>query len=61
MQGTHRYATGGEVEEGELTSTCTCLYWDACKQAVAELRQANARKPRLVEILDGLTGRRIIG
>jgi uncharacterized Zn finger protein len=27
---------------------------------LAELRQANARKPRLVEILDGLAGRRII-
>jgi len=31
------------------------------KNYLAELRQSNARKPRLVEILDGLTGRRIIG
>jgi uncharacterized Zn finger protein len=30
------------------------------KSYLAELRQANARKPRLVEILDGLAGRRII-
>jgi uncharacterized Zn finger protein len=30
------------------------------KEYLAALRQANARKPRLVEILDGLAGRRII-
>ncbi len=30
------------------------------KSYLAALRQANIRKPRLVEILDGLTGRRII-
>jgi uncharacterized Zn finger protein len=33
--GTHRYATRVEVEDGELTSTCTCPYWDTCKHAVA--------------------------
>ena len=30
------------------------------KDYLAELRQANARKPRLMEILDGLAGGRII-
>src|SRR2546426_9751421 len=33
--GTHRYATVVEVEDGELTSFCTCPYWDTCKHAVA--------------------------
>ena len=33
--GTRRYATVVEVEDGELTSFCTCPYWDTCKHAVA--------------------------
>src|SRR2546426_1937797 len=33
--GTHRYATVVEAEDGELTSFCTCPYWDTCKHAVA--------------------------
>ncbi|MBI3304205.1 MAG: SWIM zinc finger domain-containing protein [Deltaproteobacteria bacterium] len=35
VQGTHRYATVVEVEDGELTSFCTCPYGDTCKHAVA--------------------------
>ena len=35
VQGTQRYATLVEIEEGELTSVCTCPYWDTCKHAVA--------------------------
>src|SRR2546425_5178123 len=33
--GTHRYATAVEAEDRELTSFCTCPYWDTCKHAVA--------------------------
>ncbi len=33
---------------------------NAWREYIRELRRANARKPRLVEILDGLTGKRIV-
>lgn len=35
MQGTQRYATGVDIEEGGLSSVCTCPYWSTCKHAVA--------------------------
>lgn len=35
VQGTERYATLVEMEEGRLTSSCTCPYGITCKHAVA--------------------------
>ncbi|MCZ6635991.1 MAG: SWIM zinc finger family protein [bacterium] len=33
--GTERYITQVEIQDGELTSKCTCPYWAQCKHAVA--------------------------
>jgi len=35
VQGTEKYATQVEVEDGRLVSTCTCPYGGTCKHAVA--------------------------
>lgn len=35
VQGTHRYATLVDVQEGELASDCNCPYGGTCKHAVA--------------------------
>ncbi len=35
VHGTKPYATWVDIEQRELTSACTCPYWDTCKHAVA--------------------------
>lgn len=35
VEGTERYATRVDFEDGALISACSCPYWDTCKHAVA--------------------------
>jgi uncharacterized Zn finger protein len=35
VEGTRTYATWVDFENGALSSTCSCPYWDTCKHAVA--------------------------
>lgn len=35
VEGTRKYATWVDFENGALSSTCSCPYWDMCKHAVA--------------------------
>ncbi len=35
VQGSVRYATQVAIQDGDLTSECTCPYWTTCKHAVA--------------------------
>lgn len=35
VHGTEQYATWIDIEQGKITSVCTCPYWDTCKHAVA--------------------------
>jgi len=35
VHGTEQYATWIDIEQGKISSVCTCPYWDTCKHAVA--------------------------
>ena len=50
VQGEHRYATRVTLEDGELTSTCTCPYRACCKHAVAVVLEYLDRLKKNLEI-----------
>lgn len=72
--GGDRYATRVRMDAGDdLSSQCACPYGESCKHAVAtilayldaewknylaELREQNARRPRMLDVLNSLEGRR---
>ena len=50
VQGEKRYATRIALEDGELTSTCTCPYGACCKHAVAVVLECLDRLKKGLEI-----------
>jgi uncharacterized Zn finger protein len=60
VQGTDRYATLVDFDEGELASVCTCPYGFACKHAVAVVLEYLHLLKQKKEILEvGLKDRRL--
>jgi len=50
VQGTEKYATRVELEDGELTSACTCPYGITCKHAVAVVLEYLERVKKDVQV-----------
>ena len=50
VRGTQRYATLIDIEGEELTSACTCAYWDTCKHAVAVVLEYLDHLRRNIEV-----------
>lgn len=70
VEGTQRYATMVNIDGGQISSDCTCPYWDTCKHAVAvvleylhrlregeEVPEVPDDDPRLVEVVEADGGR----
>ncbi|MCC7353355.1 MAG: SWIM zinc finger domain-containing protein, partial [Anaerolineae bacterium] len=50
VQGTQRYATLVDVQNGDLVATCTCPYWATCKHAVAVVLEYLDRLKQKAEV-----------